>query len=112
MRQGTAVYVGANGEAIADYRLFKNAYQASVIDASGKQADVDCILGADDTYSMVRFRVNTKGNAVIPIVTSFQPMKSTVFSPMFDAVTVEGVVAVTFTPLNTGEKMSSSVSRS
>ena len=79
LRQGTAVYVGANGEAIADYRLFKNAYQASVIDASGKQADVDCILGADDTYSMVRFRVNTKGNAVIPIVTSFQPMKSTVF---------------------------------
>ena len=79
MHQGTAFFVGANGEAIADYRLFKNAYQASIVDASGKQIDVDCILGADDTYSMVRFHVNTKGNATIPSVTSFQPMNSTVF---------------------------------
>ena len=79
MHQGTAFFVGANGEAVADYRLFKNAYQASIVDASGKQIDVDCILGADDTYSMVRFHVNTKGNATIPSVTSFQPMNSTVF---------------------------------
>ena len=79
LHQGTAFYVGADGEAIADYRLFKNAYQATVIDASGKQTDVDCILGADDTYSLVRFRVNTKGNAVIPSVTAVQPMKSTFF---------------------------------
>lgn len=79
MRQGTAFFVGTNGEAVADYRLFKNAYQASIVDASGKQIDVDCILGADDTYSMVRFHVNTKGNAIIPSVTSFQPMNSTVF---------------------------------
>lgn len=79
MHQGTAFFVGANGEAIADYRLFKNAYQASIVDANGKQIDVDCIMGADDTYSMVRFHVNTKGNAIIPSVTSFQPMNSTVF---------------------------------
>lgn len=79
MHQGTAFFVGANGEAIADYRLFKNAYQASIVDANGKQIDVDCIMGADDTYSMVRFHVNTKGNAIIPSVTSFQPMNSTIF---------------------------------
>ena len=79
LRQGTAFFVGANGEAIADFRLFKNAYQASIIDASGKQINVDLILGADDTYSMVRFHVNTKGNAFIPSVTSFQPMKSAVY---------------------------------
>ena len=79
MHQGTAFFVGTNGEAVADYRLFKNAYQASIVDASGKQIDVDCILGADDTYSMVRFHVNTKGHAIIPSVTSFQPMNSTVF---------------------------------
>jgi len=79
LRQGTAFYVGANGEAIADYRLFKNAYQASVIDADGKQLKVDYILGADDTYSIVRFHVNTKGNVAIPAVTAIQPMKSTFF---------------------------------
>ena len=79
LHQGTGFYVGANGEAVADYRIFKGSYQAKVVDASGKQIDVDCILGADDTYSMVRFRVNTKGNAVIPTVGVFQPMKSTLF---------------------------------
>ena len=79
MRQGTTFFVGADGEAIADYRLFKNAYQASVVDANGKQLDVDCILGADDTYSLVRFRVNTKGNTSLPVATSVQPMKSSLF---------------------------------
>ena len=79
LHQGIAVFVGADGEAVADYRLFKNAYHASVIDTSGKQMDVDYILGADGTYSLVRFRVNTKGNAVIPSATSAQPMKSSLF---------------------------------
>ena len=79
LHQGTGFYVGANGEALADYRVFKNAYKAVVIDEGGKQADVDMILGADDTYSLVRFHVNTKGNVVIPSVSAFQPMKSTVY---------------------------------
>jgi len=73
LNSGTAFYVGANGEAIADYRIFKGAYKANVIDAAGKQSDVECILGADDTYSLVRFRVNTKGNAMLTPVTSAQP---------------------------------------
>lgn len=79
LRQGTGFYVGAGGEAVADYRLFKGAYQAKVIDASGKQSEVDCILGADDTYSVVRFRVATKGNPVLAVATSVLPMKSPLF---------------------------------
>ena len=79
LHQGTGFYVGANGEALADYHVFKDAYKAVVIDEGGKQADVDMILGADDTYSLVRFHVNTKGNVVIPSVSAFQPMKSTVY---------------------------------
>ena len=65
LHSGTAFYIGPDGEALADYALFKNASKASVIDMNGKQAEVDCILGADDTYSVVRFRVNTKGNAML-----------------------------------------------
>ena len=79
LHQGTGFYVGANGEAVADYRVFKGAYKAVVIDDGGKSADVDMILGADDTYSLVRFHVNTKGNAVIPSVSASQPMKSTIY---------------------------------
>lgn len=70
LHSGTAFYIGQNGEAIADYALFKGAYKASVIDMGGKQADVDCILGADDTYSIVRFQVSTKNNAVLQIASS------------------------------------------
>lgn len=65
MKSGTAFFVGPNGEAIADYSLFKNASKAIVIDAAGKQYEVESILGADDTYSLVRFHVDTKGNAYL-----------------------------------------------
>ncbi len=79
LRQGKGFYVGDNGEAVADYRLFKNAYKAVAVDAAGKSVGVDCVLGADDAYSMVRFRVATKGNAVLPSVKVFQPMNSKIF---------------------------------
>lgn len=76
LRQGVGFYVGANGDAIASYSIFKNAYKATVIDANGNQAEVDCVLGADDTYSIVRFHVNTKGNSVLTAVTTPQPIGS------------------------------------
>ena len=77
LSQGVGFYVGNNGEAVADYRIFKGAYKATITEGGGKQADVDCILGADDTYSMVRFRVNTKGNAVLTSASSIQPIGTT-----------------------------------
>lgn len=79
LRQGTAFYVGADGEAVADYKTFKGAYKAIAIDASGKQEEVERILGADDTYSLVRFRVKGKGGASLTSATASQPMKSTLF---------------------------------
>ena len=95
LRQGVAFYVGANGDAVADYRVLKGAHRATVMDASGKQLEVDCILGADDTYSLVRFRVKTKGNVVIPSATSVQPMKSTFFVLGNGTEHAQGVVADT-----------------
>lgn len=80
LNTGTGFYIGANGEAMADYRIFKGAHKANVIDASGKQLEVDCILGADDTYSLVRFRVNTKGNAMLTPVTSVQSKGSNLYA--------------------------------
>lgn len=80
LRQGTGFYVGANGEAVSDYSIFKGAYKATVIDADGKKADVDCVLGADDTYSLVRFKVDVKGNMVLPVATAAQPMGSTFYA--------------------------------
>ena len=79
LHQGTGFYVGQQGEAVADYRLFKGAYKATVVETGGKTADVDCVLGADDTYSLVRFRVNVKGNAMLAMPTANRPIKSNFF---------------------------------
>lgn len=83
LNSGTAFYVGENGEAIADYSIFKNAYKATIIDMAGKQADVDCILGADDTYSVIRFKVNTKGNAILVCSNDIQDDGTTIYAVPF-----------------------------
>lgn len=79
LRQGTAFYVGENGDAVADYRLFKGAYKALVTDSSGRQDSVVCISGADDTYSLVRFQVASKKHSVLPFATSVSAMESEFF---------------------------------
>ena len=52
-------YVGKNGEAISCYAPFKGAQRAVVIDAAGKEYEVTCILGANETYDVAKFRVTT-----------------------------------------------------
>ncbi|MBQ9640673.1 MAG: tetratricopeptide repeat protein [Bacteroidaceae bacterium] len=83
LHTGTAFYVGENGEALADYALMKDACKATVTDQSGKTAEVDCIKGADDTYSMVRFLVNTKGNAVLTVSTTAVAQGAAVYALPF-----------------------------
>ena len=51
LQKGIGFYVGGNGEALADFRLFKGASKAIVVAADGKQLEVDYVLGADDAYS-------------------------------------------------------------
>lgn len=83
LHQGTGVYVGQNGEAIADFSIFKGAYKATVIDSQGKQSEVESILGADDSYSLVRFHVDTKGNAVLNVANTPQPKGTTFYAIAF-----------------------------
>ena len=52
-------YVGKNGEAVSCYAPFKGAQRAVVIDAAGKEYEVACILGANETYDVAKFRVTT-----------------------------------------------------
>lgn len=62
----TGFVVGANGEAVSCYAPFKNASRAIAIDASGKEYEVDCMLGANETYDVAKFRLKT---SKIPAVT-------------------------------------------
>ncbi len=65
LHSGTGFYIDNQGTAVADYSLFAGAYSAAVIDTDGKKNAVSLILGADDTYGVVRFRTDaTKTNAL------------------------------------------------
>ncbi|MCM1312301.1 MAG: hypothetical protein NC206_10345 [Bacteroides sp.] len=65
LHSGTGFYIGNGGEAVADYNLFRDAYKATAMDMNGTKSEVTLILGADDTYGLVRFLVGTKKNAVL-----------------------------------------------
>lgn len=57
---GNGFFLDESGRALAAYTPFKGADKAIVIDANGKQWDVSLILGANEMYDVVKFRVDTK----------------------------------------------------
>lgn len=60
LNNGNGFYIGEDGTAVADYTLFKGADRAVVISADGKELPVSWILGANEMYDVVKFKVNTK----------------------------------------------------
>ena len=69
-------FVGTNGEAISNFSPFKGASRAVIIDVSGKEMNVDCILGANDMYDIVKFRVNASKTQPLAIANSITPVGS------------------------------------
>lgn len=57
---GTGFFTTTDGVAVSNLAPFKGASSAIVIDAQGKEWPVMCMLGANDTYDVARFRVATK----------------------------------------------------
>ena len=53
-------FTSNKGDAISNYTPFKGASRAVVIDASGKELPVVSIVGVNDMYDVVKFRVNGK----------------------------------------------------
>lgn len=80
MKKGTGFYINTEGVALADYNLFKDAYSAVVVNTSGEKSPVKWILGADDTYSLVKFKVNTKKNTALTIAESPSSENAMVFT--------------------------------
>ncbi|MDH6305565.1 tetratricopeptide (TPR) repeat protein [Parabacteroides sp. PF5-5] len=50
-------FISENGEALSAYSIFKGAERATVTDADGATYNVASIMGADDLYDVVRFKV-------------------------------------------------------
>ena len=60
-------FTGSDGEAVSNFSPFKGAVRAVIIDAQGKEMPVVSIIGANDMYDVVKFRVSGK---TVPLVVS------------------------------------------
>ena len=69
-------FTGANGEAVSNFTPFKGAARAVVIDAQGKEFRVAGIMGANDMYDVVKFRVNGNKTQSLALSSSVAPVGS------------------------------------
>ena len=69
-------YTGTNGEAVSNFTPFKGASRAVVIDAQGKEFQVAGIMGANDMYDVVKFRVNRSKTQPLALSSAVAPVGS------------------------------------
>ena len=67
---GNGFFIGENGEAVSNCTPFIGAAKAIVIDARGKQYDVDRIVGANEIYDVAQFHVNIKRSLPLSVATT------------------------------------------
>lgn len=79
------VFTGNGGEAIAMWHPFQGATKAVIIDAKGKQYDVDAMLGVSENYDVCRFRIKGYNNSATALpLTSDNTAASTVYLVGYD----------------------------
>jgi len=72
-------FVGEQGEAVSSFSPFKGASSAIVIDGQGKEMAVACMLGANDTYDVAKFRVEAKKTVPLTVATTAAGEQSAVW---------------------------------
>lgn len=77
--ESNGFFVGENGEAVSDFTSFRGASKAVTIDAQGKEAVVDCVLGANEMYDLVKFRVDTKRSVPVSLAADSATVGSTLW---------------------------------
>lgn len=70
-------FTGTNGEAVSNFTPFKGAARAIVLDAQGKEWQVTGILGVNDMYDVVKFRVNNRKTQPLAVSQTPAPVGST-----------------------------------
>lgn len=71
LREGTAFFINAEGQAATTFHALRGAARAEVIDAKGKKYAVKRILGANATTDLVKFSVEgVKENAYLALATT------------------------------------------
>lgn len=71
LNTGNGFFISEDGVALSDYTLFKGAKRAVIVNSEGKQMPVVNIMGADDMYDVVKFRVGTEKKVhALPVATT------------------------------------------
>lgn len=60
-------FTSTTGEGVSSFSPFKGASSAIVIDAQGNEIHVECMLGANETYDVAKFRVAAKKTAPLTV---------------------------------------------
>lgn len=60
-------FIDEQGQAVSSFAPFKNAQRAVIIDAQGKEMEVDCLMGYNDMYDVAKFRVIAKNTQALSI---------------------------------------------
>ena len=72
-------FTSEDGTAVSSFSPFRGASSAVVIDAQGKEMPVECMLGANDTYDVAKFRVAAKKTVPLTVSTSKVEENATVW---------------------------------
>ena len=64
LNTGNGFFTSASGTAMSDYSLFRGAQRAVVITPDGTQMPVESIMGINDLYDIIKFRVNVSGRKI------------------------------------------------
>lgn len=70
LNTGNGFFVTQDGVALSDYALFKGAQRAVAINSKGEQMPVKAIMGADDMYDVIKFRVEIPDKKVSALTVS------------------------------------------
>lgn len=81
-KTGVGFFIRENGEAVSSYELFRKAEKAVVITSTGERLQVAQVLGADEMYDVIRFKVAApKKITFLPVATALPAMQATAFIP-------------------------------
>ena len=73
LASSTGFFITPDGVGVSSFAPFKGAQRAVIIDAEGKEYPVELILGANDTYDVVKFQTafrKTTPLAIAPTATN------------------------------------------
>lgn len=75
------VCISTDGVAVSPWKPFIGADKAVIIDAKGQKHEVECLLGANEIYDIVKFQVSGKTTAA-PLVTTVSVGDEAWITPM------------------------------